>query len=63
VYFFSLIVNVTSVSELQQEKQHLSTTLLVLHGFADIEMYLFVVLWQDCLVNKVIERYIGRYHM
>jgi len=21
-----------------------------------------VVLWQDCLVNKVIERYMGRYH-
>jgi len=33
VYFFPLIVNVTSVSELQQEKQHLSTSVSVLHGF------------------------------
>ena len=63
VYFFPLIVNVTSVSsvsELQQEKQHLSMYYMV---FVDSEMYLFVVLWQDCLVYKVIERYMGRYHM
>jgi hypothetical protein len=57
VYFFPLIVNVTSVSELQQEKQHLSTTLLVLQGFANFEIYLFVVLWQDSLVSEGAERF------
>jgi hypothetical protein len=48
VYFFPLIVNVTSVSELQQEKQHLSTSVSVLHGFANTEMYLFVVPCKLC---------------
>lgn len=57
MYFFPFIVNVTSVSELQQEKQHVSTSVFVLHDFADTEMYLFVVLCQDCLVNEVIERF------